>query len=293
MINKRKILYVAILLVLTLTIILSHSNNLSITMNTEINKKITFISQKNIYFGHQSVGENIITGIKKIISDNNQNEIVIKTYNNNDSLGRNYFLHSNIGKNGNPQTKFDEFTSVVSILAGKNLNIAMMKLCFVDITKNTNIKDVFNSYSTIIDSLKHRYPEIKFIHFTVPLKSKPSWINYIKDKIKGNNNYDPKDNLARNRYNELVLSKYPKDDIFDLAGAESTYPNGKRESELVDGKPCYILIKDYTTDGGHLNDLGRQIISEKLIQKLYEIIKSSNMELSYKPITSGVDGSPK
>jgi hypothetical protein len=287
--QNRKIIYVAILLIFVFIIILSRSNNLSITMDPDLNTKITFISHKNIYFGHQSVGENIIAGIKKNNSDRNKNEIVIKRYNHHDSLYGNYFLHSNIGQNGNPQIKFDEFSKIVNNLAGTNLNIAMMKLCFVDITKNTNIKDVFNSYDKMIDSLKHRYPKIKFIHFTVPLKSKPSLINYIKDKIKGNNNYDPQDNLARNRYNELVFSKYSKNEIFDLAGAESTYPNGKRESEIVDGQPCYVLIKDYTTDGGHLNDLGSQIISEKLIQKLYAIIKSSNMEISHSSIDPGTD----
>lgn len=255
-------------------------------MDPEINNKIETLSQKNIYFGHRSVGENIIAGINKIISENAKNAIIIKEYINKDTIEANYFLHSNIGENGYPQSKFDEFTNIIGNLAKRNLNIAMMKLCFVDITKNTNIEVVFNSYVKMIDTLQQKYPKIKFIHFTVPLKSEPSLFNKLKDKIKGNDNYDPQDNLARNRYNELVFSKFPKADIFDLAGVESTFPNGKRESIIVDGRPCYTLIKDYSDDGGHLNELGKKIVSEKLIQKIYVIIRKNDADINHNSISS-------
>lgn len=282
MIYKRKISYFAALIILAVTIFIISSNKSGNSMDPEIYKNIALIRQKNIYFGHQSVGENIIDGIKKIILDGKQNEVLIKDYNNHGPFERTYFLHSKIGQNGYPQSKFNEFADIIHDLAKKNLNIAMMKLCFVDITKTTNIDEVFKSYVNLIETLQHQYPEIKFIHFTVPLKSEPSWINKLKDKIKGNYNYDPRDNEARNNYNELLLSKYPPKDIFDLAGVESTYPDSKREVMIIDGKPCYSLIKEYTTDGGHLNDMGKDIVSEKLIQKLYEIIKTSDTELGNK-----------
>jgi hypothetical protein len=284
--NKRKIIYVLVPILIALAIILFRSNNLSKNMDPEIYKKVKAISQKNIYFGHKSVGENIIAGLKKINSDMAQNELIIKELSDTFRLDGNYFVHSNIGQNGDPKGKFEEFESIINNMANKKLDIAMMKLCFVDITKNTNIDDVFNSYVSMIDILQNKYPHIKFIHFTVPLKSKPSFLNSIKEKIKGLNNYDQQDNLARNRYNGYIFSKYSKDDIFDLAGAESTYPDGQRESTFVNGKLCFILIKDYTDDGGHLNDLGKQIISEKLIQKIYESINLPIIDLKHKSFSA-------
>ena len=68
------------------------------------------------------------------------------------------------------------------------------------------------------------------------------------------------------------MSKYPPKYIFDLAGFESTYPSGKRESIVVNGELYYSLIKDYTDDGGHLNELGQQVIASEFINKLVEII---------------------
>ena len=285
---KRKSIYVIFPLLIAITIILFRPNNLSKKMDPEIYKKIKVISQKNIYFGHRSVGENIIIGLNKIISENGQNELIIKELKDNSKFEGNYFIHSNIGNNGDPKSKFEEFTSIVNNLANKNLDIAMMKLCFVDITKNTNIDDVFKSYVAMIDSLKNKYPDLTIIHFSVPLKSKPSLINNIKDIIKGRNNYDPQDNLARNKFNELLFSKYSKEDIFDLAEVESTYPDGKRESIIVDGKPCYFLIKDYTDDGGHLNESGRQTVAEKLIMKIFERITLQNIELNHKLFSNNI-----
>jgi len=241
-------------------------------MDEEIYKKLEIIGKKNIYFGHRSVGENIIEGLKKINSASGQNYLIINELKDNITFEGNYFVHSNIGHNGDPQSKFEEFTKNVNYLADKNLNIAMMKLCFVDITSNTDIDNVFKSYIAMIDSIKKKYPDLTIIHFTVPLKSKSSWIDNIKDKIKDRNNNDQKDNLVRNRYNKLLFSKYSKEDIFDLAGIESTYANGKREAIVVNGKPCYFLIKDYTEDGGHLNGLGKQLVAEKLINKISERI---------------------
>src|ERR1035437_2161318 len=280
--NKRKIIYVIIPLLIALTIILLHRNNLSKSMDPEIDKKIKAISQKNIYFGHRSVGENIISGLNKIISENMQNGLKIEELKNSSKFEGNYFVHSNIGHNGDPQSKFDEFARIVTNLANKKLDIAMMKLCFVDITKNTNIDDIFKSYVAMVESLQNKYPDLTIIHFSLPLKSKPSLINKMKDIIKGRNNYDPQDNLTKNKFNELLFSKYSKEDIFDLAEVESTYPDGKRESFIVGGEPCYFLIKDYTDDGGHLNEMGQQVVAEKLIIKIYERISLKNAGLNHK-----------
>lgn len=274
--NKKKTIYIVFPLLIVITFILFHPNNVGTKMDPEINNKIKIISHENIYFGHRSVGENIIAGLNKLISENGRHAVIIKDFKNSSQIESNYFMHSNIGQNGDPKSKFEEFSRIVNDLVSKNLDVAMMKLCFVDITKNTNLDEVFGSYVKMIDSLQNKYPNLTIIHFSVPLKTKPSLLVKIKNMIKGRDDYDLQDEVARNKYNELLYLKYSKDKIFDLAEIESTYPNGKREFVNVEGKPCYILIKDYTDDGGHLNTVGQQVVSEKLINKLFEIIKLKN-----------------
>ncbi|MDR3609512.1 MAG: hypothetical protein P4L27_03005 [Ignavibacteriaceae bacterium] len=242
-------------------------------MNPDISHKIKVISESHIYFGHQSVGENIVSGLNKIISGSGQNEFIVKELNNNNKiLNSYYFVHSKIGNNGDPKGKFREFAKIVEILSRKNLELAMMKLCFVDINKNSNLENIFNSYVNTIDSLQKRYPNLTIVHFTVPIKSQPTWIKKIKAILMNRDLDDPQDNIARDKYNKLILAKYPKECIFDLAKAESTYPDDKREIIMVNGIPAYSMIKDFTDDGGHLNMKGQKVISRELIEKIFEII---------------------
>jgi hypothetical protein len=253
-------------------------------MDPDISNKLKIIGESHIYFGHQSVGENIVSGLKDIISESKQSGLRVSDLQNT-IPDNNYFLHSKIGNNGDPQSKFIEFAAKVNALSDKKLEIAMMKLCFVDFNKGTNIESIFNSYVKMVDSLQKKYPSLTIIHITVPLKSPPTLIIKIKALIKNRNIDDPEDNITRNRYNELILSKYPQEYIFDLAKAESTYPDDRRESVSVNGMSSYSLIKEYTDDGGHLNKVGQRIIAEKLINKLFQIItirNSNKLHLSSK-----------
>ena len=285
---NRKTIYLVLPVLVAITIILFHPTNSSNKMDIEIIKQINVISQSNIYFGHKSVGQNIIAGMNKIIKVTGQNGLKIEELSDSIKYNQNYFLHSNIGENGYPKGKFREFSKIVNDLERKNLDIAMMKLCFVDITEKTDISDIFQSYTAMIDSLRNKYPALVIIHFTVPLKSEPDWINNLKNIIKRRTDNDVKDNLARNKYNELLLKKYSNEDIFDIANIESTYPDGKREIVTVDDKQCYSLIKNYTYDGGHLNEKGQELVAEKLINKIYERIKFNKVNINHDMYSSEI-----
>jgi lysophospholipase L1-like esterase len=75
------------------------------------------------------------------------------------------------------------------------------------------------------------------------------------------------DNMKRSIFNRMLKEKYGSR-VFDLAGVESTYPDGaKAEFSKNNGKFAY-LIPAYSDDGGHLNKLGKQRIAEELIRFL-------------------------
>ena len=56
-----------------------------------------------------------------------------------------------------------------------------------------------------------------------------------------------------------------KEPVYDLARMESTFADGKRSSFTKDGKTYHSLVPDYTRDGGHLNETGREIAAEQLL----------------------------
>ena len=205
---------------------------------------------KTILFGHQSVGGNIVKGLKEISDSFNiiESEKSI-------SLKKPYFLHLRVIKNGDPYSKTDHFIKLVE--QNNKVEIALLKLCYADITDNTDIDKVFEYYKKRMNELKSKYPNIKIIHSTIPLYRNTGG---IKAKIKHFFKLDK--NIKRNKFNELMREEYNKKVLFDLALFESTYPDGKREKV---GNRNYSLAKIYTDDGGHLNKKGREIVTSNFI----------------------------
>ncbi len=230
------------------------------------------MNQKRIYFGHQSVGFNIINGIKDIAKENEKIQLnITETFNLHD-MSVPFFAHSKIGQNREPLSKIEAFDQIVRNGVGGKVDIAFFKLCYVDITETTDVATLFNNYKMTMDRLQKEYPETFFIHSTIPLRSVDmKWATLVK-KLMGNNKRDDyKDNIKRNEFNAMVRQEYEHTGkLFDIAKAESIYPNGKEENFEKDKKRYSSLIPSYTDDGGHLNEKGRKIVAAHLLKLLIE-----------------------
>lgn len=227
------------------------------------------LAQEKIYFGHQSVGNNIIDGIKNLMKKNPQIKLNIIETIDPSKFNVPIFAHSRVGKNMDPKSKIVAFGNFVKNGIGDTANIVYFKFCFVDVDAGTEIQKLFGEYKSKMLSLKKQYPKTTFIHFTVPLlrKSKTTLKSLIK-RIVGKNGefFDNEHNIKRNEFNDLLRNEFEgKEPIFDLAKAESTHPDGRMETFTKDGEKYYSLVPDYTNDGGHLNDKGRKIIAEQLL----------------------------
>jgi hypothetical protein len=231
------------------------------------------LSEKKIFFGHQSVGFNIIEGLEDIMKENHQIRLNIVKIDTPADFNAPLFAHAWIGENTDPQSKIDAFTNFMEKAIGDKADIAFFKFCYVDVTAGTDINKVFDDYKKAASRLKKRYAKTTLIHVTVPLTSKPpgvkGWIKKTKKlvkKIVGRPVFDYYDNIKRSQFNEMLREEYDgKEPVFDLAKIESTFPDGRRASFTKDGEIYYSLVTDYTYDGGHLNELGRKMIAEQLL----------------------------
>jgi lysophospholipase L1-like esterase len=76
-------------------------------------------------------------------------------------------------------------------------------------------------------------------------------------------------NLIRHQYNELLRSTYVgKEPVFDLARLESTNADGTTETVRYEGQRVPVLATAWTSDGGHLNEAGRQRMAKALLTTL-------------------------
>lgn len=224
------------------------------------------LASSRIFFGHQSVGENILKGIQDVLKDTQEVSLRLVKTRDPESLHESAFAHADIGRNGDPKSKCDDFADLMDKGFGDETDIAFFKFCFVDIMADTRVEDVFLYYKSTIERLKERYPRTIFVHVTVPLVRVSTGPRVWIKKALGTLGGWHADNTARNRYNELLLEHYKgKEPVFDLAGIESTFPDGRRCSFRYKGQHYYSLVPAYTDDGGHLNFMGRRIVAERLL----------------------------
>jgi len=232
------------------------------------------LSQKRIYFGHQSVGFNIIDGIKDLMKEHPEIKLNIVESADASDLKVGTFEHSRVGKNADPKSKVEEFTRFVEQGIGKNADFSALKFCYVDVRADTNVKNVLKDYESFMAKVEKEFPKMTVVHFTVPLtRTKTTWKTIVK-KIIGRKTWEYDDNIKRNEYNDLLRKEYSgKEPVFDLAQIESTYPDGKRCTFSKNGKTYYSLVPEYTNDGGHLNEKGRRIVAEQLLIFLTSLCK--------------------
>jgi len=225
-----------------------------------------YLANKRIFFGHQSVGYNIVQGMEDILRDNQQIKLTVIENAQQGQTGQASFAHSRVGRNEDPESKMLDFALKMDEGVGKGSDIAFFKLCYIDINPSTDIQKAFSLYKNTMDRLKTKYPDVTFVHVTTPLGvSAANWKTMIKELL-GKEIWAYETNIARNRYNDLIREEYKgKEPIFDLARIESTYPDGKRSSFTKSGETYYSLVPGYTYDYGHLNETGRRIVAQELL----------------------------
>lgn len=232
------------------------------------------LSQEKIYFGHQSVGFNIIDGIKDLMEENPKIRLNIFETTDSNDFNSGVFAHSKVGKNQDPSSKVGDFVKNIDSGIGKSADYAALKFCYVDLVTQTKVQEVFDNYVKAIKSIKAVYPDLTIIHFTAPLTTNQStWKTWIK-KIMGKKYiWEYMDNGKRNQYNEMLLAEFKgKEPVFDIATIESTRPDGSRCRFEYNGKTYYSMVPEYTNDDGHLNAQGRKLVAaEFLITLLNEL----------------------
>ena len=222
----------------------------------ERNMDTAKIEKMEIFFGHQSVGQNIIEGIGQI--DGN---IPVYSHPPTDSTAGIYHVY--IGENGNPKRKIDEFVKMAESIPDTVKATTFMKFCFLDIDETTDINSLFDYYKAEMETLGESKGNLNIIHFTVPLMAKQTGLKAAAKKILGKNVTGTNDNLNRFEFNELIRKSFGKR-VFDLAKYESTLPDGSRLTAVNTGVPYEILYPEYSDDGSHLNKSGSRYIAEEL-----------------------------
>ncbi|WP_374454031.1 hypothetical protein [Nocardioides sp.] len=222
--------------------------------------ELTAAAGERVFLGHMSIGWNLLDGMQRLYADKGVPEPEVVQVEAGDSppdlaAGQGVVVHAEIGTNGDPLGKIANFDATMRAGMAEAVDVALVKLCYTDVTAKTDVDAVFAAYRDTMDALERDFPQVRFLHTTVPLTAAPSGIKqHLKVVVRGD------DNAARERYNALVREAYGGDDLFDIAAAEGTAADGTRTASLATGWA--------DGDRQHLNHAGSAMLAARFLDVL-------------------------
>jgi hypothetical protein len=222
------------------------------------------VSRHTIYFGHQSVGRNVIDGLRELAASEGVPLRIVETADLG-SVAPGTFAHGAVPDNGNPVLKLRSFERVLGTGA---VDVALVKFCYVDIDASTDVRALFSEYEATFAALEKKYPRTTFVHVTLPLTTvQGGWKGAAKTLL-GRTLNGAAENARRDEFNSLLRTAVAGRPLFDLARAESTRPDGSAETFDWKGRRVPALVTAYSSDGGHLNGEGAARAAHQLLAVL-------------------------
>ncbi|MGZ5026048.1 MAG: hypothetical protein ACXWE9_02580 [Methylobacter sp.] len=217
------------------------------------------LEKKRVVFGHQSVGSNILNGVERLAASDRVNLGIREQRTTPAADGG--ISHFPIGNNGDPISKIEDFASAINAGAAQGADVALMKLCYADFNAGTDARQVANAYIASLESLAQKYPDTSFVAVTVPLTSVQTGSKAWAKRLIGKEPRGYSDNVKRAEFNARLRERYVSSGrLFDLARAEAE-STGKQCQTEVDGQTVEVLCPELTTDGGHLNERGQDLVA--------------------------------
>ena len=233
------------------------------------------VSKARILLGHQSVGRNILAGLDSLAEDAGV-PLRILEVTGAPPEGAGIF-HSNVGRNGDPDSKCEMFAQLLTAYGRPHYDIAMMKFCYVDLGRDTplEVAAMLDRYSQLVENIRSTRPEVQLVHVTIPLRADPPGVKTKVKRIIGYPTWEDGGNILRNVFNDALRDRYAGEPLFDLAAVESTLPDGTRSSFEHEGSAIYTLANMYTKDGGHLNELAQRRAAIAFVRSVADALESS------------------
>ena len=229
----------------------------SMALTEQLHRDLGTLQGMQIFFAHQSVGGNILDGLAFLAKEARIALHIDPHDPYTDTAG---IKHGKAGRNGHPDSKIQYFVEAIAALEHRLPRVALMKFCYVDFTPSTDSDALLQRYQDAIGLLQRKYPAVTFVHVTVPLTTTPRGVKDTVKRLFGRAVRKDEANARRTLFNERLRVAFRDQPLFDLARVESTRPDGTLESvKGRNGIDAVALYPGYTSDGGHLNERGREL----------------------------------
>lgn len=220
-----------------------------------------------VFFGHQSVGTDILAGAEALLRGLVSAPAIVRTRSP-ASIEGPLIAHDLIGNNHDPASKLDDFAAALSGIE-HCVDFVFLKFCYVDVTTMEQAHATFDLYRQRLRQLQSSHPALTFGHVTVPLRTAPAGLLYRMRAMLQGPHPEHVRNQARHWFNCQLLAEYGDSGlVFDLAAVESERADGSRVIHEVRGAPAPALHAAYSRDGGHLNETGKLRVARAFLDFL-------------------------
>jgi hypothetical protein len=223
----------------------------------------TLLAQHRYFFGHQSVGTNLLQGFEALGQADERYRVTLQyAYQGLSDLKGPGLFDKGVGTNFQPYEKISGFDDQVrgELKVGDNVDIAFFKLCYVDISETTDVQALAQAYATEMNALQAAFPHTTFLWTTAPLTSASDAAN-----------------VRRNQYAQAIraLASSSSRPLFDLAALEAVSADGSRCQFQSGGSTHDRLCPEWAAAAGdaHLNLTASQRFAKVLALGLIDVLK--------------------
>lgn len=230
------------------------------------------VADTRVFFGHQSVGYNILDALPSVFD--REAVPAPPVVESREAPEGPEIVHTRIGRNGDPLGKIAEFDQIMRGGMADAVDVAVLKLCYVDLRKGQgDVEEVFRAYRDTFSALARDYPDTAFVAATAPLTTERGPLGKVRAALGRGDRLGPEHNAVRERFNALMRAEYDEPGtLFDIASIQSTDANGDRIAYERDGDTYFAMDKAYAKDPGHLNSQGGAVAASALVAVLADAL---------------------
>jgi hypothetical protein len=235
-------------------------------MAQDIASRLRTLASGRIYFGHHSVGKDMLDGLVRLAREHGVRNLHLTAPDARPPPAGGLLAHGPVGRNGDPGSKLDGFAHSLRDGLPANPQIAFMKFCFVDFNPSTDVGRVFERYRRTLEDLSGEFPQVSFLHVTVPLRARRLGFKNRLKLLLGKPLWEDDSNAKRDDFNQGLRRAYEESAIIDIARVESTKADGSPEFFSRGDRSIPCLTPGLTHDCGHLNEAGQLAAAEELVR---------------------------
>ncbi len=225
------------------------------------------MSRRRILFVHRSVGAGVLAGVGRL-ADRSGVDFQIVELRAAGPIGPATLGHVWVEEASDPRRKLARFGRALEDIEGPAPEIALFKLCFLEVGASTDVAALFDEYQSTFRELGRRYPHTTFVHVTVPLTTVQGGVKAAVKRLLGRAPGGYLENLRREEFNARLREAYRGGALFDLARLEATTRSGTTTTAEWQGRSFLALDPASTLDGGHPDPVAQDRIAHALVVHL-------------------------